>query len=419
MTTYKRPEGTDDILPEQIPLWVRLEAVMRESFVRYGYAEIRPPMFEDTKLFYKASGDTTDVVEKQMFTVPSRSDSEDSYTFRPELTPGTLRALIQNGLFNQRSMWKVFYYGPMFRYEKPQKGRSRQFTQFGVEAVGSKDPLIDVETMAVFADILRGVGLTEYALRVNTLGCATCRGGYRDAVKAAVGESLKDYCENCRRRFDRNVFRIFDCKVERCSLLAEKLPAITDHVCPECKSHFEKVQAGLRIAKLDFAVDKRIVRGLDYYTRTVYEFSSQAIGAQNALGGGGRYDPLVPQMGGPDVGAVGFAAGAERILLALKSLDVDVVRPDFFIVSAGNDAREACFKTAQELRAAGLSGDLDFEGKSIKAQMRRANDLKARFTVIIGGDELAKGVVNVKNMEDGAQTTVTPSEAREIIGRKR
>jgi histidyl-tRNA synthetase len=418
MSKAKRPDGTADILPDQIPLWRKVEEIVRDTCARYGYLEVRPPMFEYTSLFYKSSGDTSDVVEKQMFTVPSRAQSEDSFTFRPELTPGTIRALVQGGLLQQRPLCKVFYMGPMFRYERPQKGRLRQFTQFGVEAVGSQDPLIDVETMALFADVLKAAGVKSYELNINTIGCRDCREKYRATLRAAIGDSLSRYCDNCRRRFDKNVLRIFDCKVEADVAMADKLPMITDSVCDACRSNFERVQAGLKDAKLAFTVNKRIVRGLDYYVRTVYEFTSSALGAQDALGGGGRYDGLVAQMGGPDVGAVGFAAGVERVLMAAGSMDVDLVKPDFFVVAAGEEARGPAFRIAQELRSAGLAGDLDFEAKSVKSQMRRANDLGARFCVIVGADELAKNVVKVKNMGDGSESAVPLDEARALIGRK-
>jgi len=351
-----------------------------------------------------------------MFTVPARGDREDSFTFRPELTPGTLRALIQNGLFKQRPFWKLYYIGAQFRYERPQKGRLRQFHQFGVEAVGSKDPLLDVETMAVYADILRAVGV-DYDLYVNTLGCPACRPAYREKVKAAIQADLDKYCADCKRRYERNVFRVFDCKVETCAALAEALPAMVDHVCAECMDHFTRVRNAL---PPPWQLNKRIVRGLDYYTRTVYEFKSKRLGAQDALGGGGRYDTLVASMGGPDVGAVGFAAGMERILIAAgDAAAAPAAQPDFFVVAAGDEARAAVFKAAQELRAAGLAGDVDYEARSVKAQMRRANDLGARFVVIIGGQELAQSAVKVKNMEDGTERTVPLLEARDVIGRKR
>ncbi|HKS15840.1 MAG TPA: histidine--tRNA ligase, partial [Planctomycetota bacterium] len=294
----RRPEGTQDLLPEILPAWRRLESAARDVFERYGYLEVRPPLFENTALFHKSTGETTDIVEKQMFTVPSRAEGGESFTFRPEFTPGVIRLMLENQLLKQRPLLKVWYSGPVFRYERPQKGRYRQFHQFGVEAVGSHDPFLDAETIAVFDHILRRVGVKDHAIRINSMGCATCRGTYRDALRAFIQPNLGSYCENCRRRFDRNVFRVLDCKVPADRDRNEGAPAAVDSLCEACRAHFASVQQGLREAGLAFAVDKRIVRGLDYYTRTVYEFSSDKLGSQDALGGGGRYDGLVAQMGG-------------------------------------------------------------------------------------------------------------------------
>ncbi len=416
----KRPDGTADLLPDDLAQWNRVERTVREVFGRYGYLEVRPPLFENTNLFYKSTGETTDIVEKEMFTVPPRGETSDSYTFRPELTPGAIRALIEAKSFAQQAFWKVFYWGSAFRYERPQKGRLRQFTQFGVEALGSEEPLIDVETIAVFAEILKLCGVTRYDVRINTIGCAACRGAFREKLKGILGPQIATFCENCRKRLDRNVFRILDCKID-----AEKtaaLPPITENVCEACKAHFAAVQAGLTNSGVAFSVDPRIVRGLDYYTRTVYEISSPDLGSQSALGGGGRYDGLVESMGGPKVGGVGFAAGVERVLIALDAAKVaasPAALPDFYAIAATPDARAALFSIVQALRAKGLSGDLDFEGRSVKAQFRSANRSGARFAVVVGGEELAKQVVKVKNMADGAEQAVPVEEAAALIARGR
>src|SRR5262245_54528605 len=274
----RRPEGTQDILPELIPAWRRLETAVREVFEQYGYSEVRPPLFESTGLFHKATGETMDIVEMQMFTVPSRAEAGESFTFRPEFTPGVIRLILENQLLKQRPVLKLWYGGPVFRYERPQKGRFRQFHQFGVEAVGSHDPMLDVETIAAFAEILRRVGVKDYAIRINSMGDGTCRGAYRDALRAFIEPHLASYCDNCRRRFDRNVFRVLDCKVPADRERNEKAPPATDYLCGPCRDHFAAVQRGLAAAGLAFAVDKRIVRGLDYYTRTVYEFTSPRLG---------------------------------------------------------------------------------------------------------------------------------------------
>jgi histidyl-tRNA synthetase len=393
----RAPEGTRDILPEQSVLWRRLEEAARGCFGRYGYEEIRPPIFEHTALFQKASGETTDIVEKEMFTFGDAEDGGSSFSLRPELTPGVIRALVEQNLFAKKSFWKVWYLGPAFRRERPQKGRFRQFTQLGVEAVGSADPLVDAETMILFADLLGAVGVTQYELRISTMGCAGCRGAYRDALKAFVAPTLAARCENCRRRFERNVFRILDCKVGSCVELSGRLPGALEHACDGCKGHHRRVKGALEGAGVPFREDARIVRGLDYYTRTVYEFSSSRLGAQDALCGGGRYDTLVRDMGGPDVGSVGFAAGVERILLAAGGT-AEPARPDFFAVAVTEDLRGLVFDAVTRLRKSGLSGDMDFEGRSVKAQMRLANRSGARYAVLIGPEEAAQGKVKLKDM---------------------
>jgi histidyl-tRNA synthetase len=413
---FQAPEGTRDITPEQVVLWNKLEKAARDTFARFGYEEVRTPIFEYTALFHKSSGETTDIVEKEMFTFGDPEDKKGTYSLRPELTPGTIRALIEQGMFAKKNFWKVWYLGPAFRKERPQKGRYRQFTQIGVEAVGSPDPLVDAETMVLFSEILKAVGVAAWELRINSIGCKECRPTYREALKDYIRPLLPTLDENCNRRFERNVFRILDCKVD-----AEKLkdaPKAVDHLCQNCKNHMAVVEKSLQACGVPYRVDPRIVRGLDYYTRTVYEFSSSALGAQNALAGGGRYDTLVGSMGGPDVGSVGFAAGVERILLAMGG-DATAPAPDFYAIAAGEVAREEIFKTVVALRRAGLSGDLDFEARSVKAQMRSANKSGARYALFIGPDEAAKGAVKLKDMKDGVEQTVALDEAvRKLQGGK-
>jgi histidyl-tRNA synthetase len=422
---FKTPEGTKDILPPQAQigdleerwrntaLWHRLEDAARACFARFGYEEIRPPMFEYTSLFHKSSGETTDIVEKEMFTFGDPEDKDGTYSLRPELTPGTIRALVESGLFAKRQVWKVWYFGPAFRKERPQKGRYRQFTQLGVEAVGSADPLVDAETIILFSEILAAVGVAS-KLRINSIGCGDCRGGYRDVLKEKVRPDLATYCENCRRRFERNVFRILDCKVPACVELSSKLPAAIEHTCDACRAHMKAVEEALRGAKLEYRIDPRIVRGLDYYTRTVYEFTSSALGAQNALCGGGRYDTLVGSMGGPDVGSVGFAAGAERILLAMKE-GVAAAPLDVFGVAVDESLRSRVFQAVTALRRAGLAADLDFEGRTLKAQMRSANRSGARYALLIGPDEASKDLVKLKDMKEGGEKLVSLDEARAVL----
>ncbi len=409
---FRAPEGTADVLPEQAALWRRLEEAARACFGRFGYEEVRTPVFEHAGLFRKAAGETSDIVEKEMFTFSSQEG--EGFALRPELTPGVIRAALEQNLFARKGFWKLWYFGPAFRKERPQKGRFRQFTQLGVEAVGSADPLVDAETMILFADLLGAAGVSSWELRINSMGCGACRGGTRDALREAIRPDLAKYCENCRKRFERNVFRILDCKVPGCVELSAKLPPGVDRACDGCRAHQRGVEEALRGASVPFRRDPRIVRGLDYYTRTVYEFSSSALGAQDALCGGGRYDTLVRDMGGPDVGSVGFAAGAERILLAMKEA-APARPPDFHAVAVAGDQRPALFRLVTELRRAGLSGDMDFEGRSLKAQMRAANKSGARFALLLGPEEAAKGLVKVKDMKEGGERTVSLDEARGIL----
>jgi histidyl-tRNA synthetase len=411
---FQLPEGVHDVTPDQTPIWRRLEDAARRCFARFGYGEIRTPLFEYTALFHKSSGETTDIVEKEMFTFGDPGDPKGTCSLRPELTPGAIRAMIEQGLFAKKNFWKVWYLGPAFRKERPQKGRYRQFTQIGVEAVGSPDPLVDAETMILFAEILKEVGVVAWELRINSIGCGECRGGYREALKKAILPDLAQYCENCRRRFERNVFRILDCKAPADVERSAKLPSAIEHSCVKCLNHMKAVEETLRGAGVAYQVDPRIVRGLDYYTRTVYEFSSSALGSQNALAGGGRYDTLVRDMGGPDVGAVGFAAGVERILLAMGG-EAAPAAPDFFAVAVAEAPRGEVFRAVTALRRAGLSGDMDFEARSLKAQMRSANKSGARYALLIGNEEIRQGVVKIKDMKEGTERTGTLEEAQAIL----
>ncbi len=408
---FRSPPGAEDILPDRVPLWRKVEETVRRLFGAYGYGETRTPIFEYTNLFHKATGEVTDIVEKEMFTF---GEGEDTFSLRPELTPSIVRVLVEQSLFAKQNFWKLFYLGPAFRKERPQKGRLRQFTQLGVEAVGSSDPRLDAETIVLFSHLLRELGVTRFETRLNSIGCPECRPAYRELLRKTIEPDLAKYCENCRRRLGRNVFRILDCK--GCVALTEKLPPVIDHTCAKCRDHFAAVVKAL--AGVPHRVDPRIVRGLDYYTRTVYEFRSDLLGAQDAIGGGGRYDTLVRDMGGPDVGAVGFAGGVERILLVLEALKVEVSgrAPDFYAVAVDAAARPEVFRIANSLRAAGLSGDIDYEARSLKAQFRSANKSGARYVVVVGPDESARGKMKIKKMDDGSEREATLEEARAILG---
>lgn len=405
--TFRSPTGAEDLLPERAAAFRRIEAAVRDVCERFGYREIRTPIFEYTELFERGVGETTDIVEKEMFTIPPRSeDGEASLSLRPEMTAPTARALIEHNLHKARPFNKLYYIGPAFRRERPQKGRLRQFSQFGVEAFGSDDPRLDAETIQVLAEVLRAAGVKRTEIRLNSIGCGVCRAAYRDALKARVKADLAAYCPNCAKRFERNPFRIFDCKQEKCRAISANLPPIADALCEACRGHFAEVRRSLQAAGLDHTLDGRLVRGLDYYTKTVYEFTSDDLGAQNAVGGGGRYDGLVAELGGPAMGAVGFAAGIERIALLLGDGAAAPAACDFYVVVIRPEDRGEAFKLASRLRTEGFAGDLDYEGKSVKAQMRSANAAGARHVVVLGPDEWARGEVKVKAMATGAETAV-------------
>lgn len=412
--THTAPVGTEDLLPERVSAFRRVEASVRDVCERFGYGEIRTPIFEHTSLFERSVGDTTDIVEKEMFTF----GAEREFALRPELTAPTARALIEQALYKKKGVNKLYYIGPAFRKERPQKGRYRQFHQFGVEAFGSTDPLVDVETILILSAILTGVSVTDFEIRLNSIGCGDCRPAYRELLRETVRPDLGNYCENCRRRFDRNPFRILDCKQEGCRTRSAKLPTVADSNCDACRAHFAGVQKALERAGAAFAVDPRIVRGLDYYTRTVYEFTSKGLGAQDALAGGGRYDRLVADLGGPDLGAVGFAAGFERIVMVMPDPAEPDGAMDFFVVSIVPENRADAFAVLSQLRGRGLSGDMDFEGRKVKGQMRAANAAGARFVLILGPDEWSRGRLKLKNMADGTEMEVAPdAAAAQIEGR--
>ncbi len=408
---YQAPRGTRDILPEEVGLWRFLEETARSVFSRAGYGEIRVPIFDYTDLFVRSTGADTDIVEKEMYTF-EREDGA-SITLRPEGTPSVARAYIEHNLYKQIQFRKFFYLGPMFRYERPQAGRARQFHQAGIEAFGSNSPLLDVETIDLAAQYFDAIGLEGYEIRINSIGCSGCRAEFRKLLRDRLAGRRSELCENCNRRFDRNVFRILDCKEERCRGIIMTLPLVTDHLCAACAEHWREVLAGLKALGRPYVHDVHLVRGLDYYTRTVYEFVHPGLGARSAVCGGGRYDDLIAQLGGPQVGAVGFAMGFEPTIAALGEEGHARARElvagetvSVYLVAAGDEVRSALLEMAQELRRAGITADLDFEGRSLKAQMRSANRMKARYALIVGEDELAKGTVTVRNMETSQQEEV-------------
>ena len=409
------PRGTKDILPDGVERWRYVEEKIRELCDRFGYREIRTPLFEHTELFQRGIGDTTDVVEKEMYTFLDRGGR--SITLRPENTAAAVRAYLEHKLYAEDALTKLFYIGSMFRFDRPQKGRFREFHQFGVEALGEASPAVDAEIILLAVRFLESLGLKELSLSINSVGDPACRPVYRQKLKDFFKEKLDGLCDDCRSRYDRNPMRILDCKNERCHSLSIGAPEITDCLCDECAEHFEKVKSYLTAAGVPFTCDPRLVRGLDYYTKTAFEIKYEPLGAQSAVAGGGRYDGLVEEIGGAPTPAVGFAVGLERVMLAMEMQNLFPEMEegaDAFVVALGDEAKDEAFCLLAELRDAGLSARMDYAGRSMKSQMKQADKANARYALILGEDELAKGVVTVRDMESSGQEQV----AREDIVNK-
>lgn len=394
--------GTRDILPGEAARWRRVERAAVEVCSRYGYAEVRTPVIEREELFAKGTGESTDIVQKEMYAFTDRGGER--VTLRPEATPGLVRAFVEHGLEQALPFAKLYSLGPMFRYERPQKGRYRQFHQLDVEAFGIADPAIDAEVIEMAAAFVADLGLESAELVINSVGCADCRPAFSAALLAALGERVSDLCGDCRRRAQTNPLRIFDCKVPADQPVIDALPHSEDHLCGDCREHFAEVRRHLDAYGLPYRVSHRLVRGLDYYTRTTFEMLGAGRGAQNALLGGGRYDGLVKQLGGPDRPGIGFAAGLERLVLALPEDEGGAASVDAFVVALGDGATWAAARLlARDLRRAGLRVLTDFGGRSSKSQMKRANRSGARHMLIVGDDELAADEVTVKEMATSRQ----------------
>ena len=401
------PRGTKDILPDTVAQWTYVENVIRDICARYGYREIRTPIFEHTELFLRGIGETTDVVEKEMYTFTDRG--ERSLTLRPENTASVVRSYLQNKLYAAEALVKLFYIGSMFRYDRPQAGRYREFHQFGIEALGEADAAVDAEIIVLAVEFLRALGLKELKLHLNSVGCPKCRPVYREKLQSFFRPHLAELCGDCRSRFERNPLRLLDCKHEHCHALAAGAPRITDCLCEECRTHFEAVQSYLTAVDVPFELDANLVRGLDYYTKTAFEVKYTPLGAQSAVAGGGRYDGLVEEVGGPPTPGIGFAVGLERVLLALEKqglLPSEHDAVDVFVVALGDATKLSAFKLMQEVRAAKLSAAMDFAGRSMKAQMKQANKKNARFVAILGEDEVREGIVALKDMKTSEQKKV-------------
>ena len=397
------PRGTQDVLPADSYKWQYVEKVASEEAKIFGYRELRTPTFEHTELFHRAVGDTTDVVQKEMYTFKDKGDR--SITLKPEGTAGAVRSLVENGLLNDTLPVKVFYITPCFRYEKPQAGRLREFHQFGVEAFGSANPVIDAETIQVAHSILTRLGIRNLSLEINSIGCPTCRAKYHQALYDYFAQRQNQLCDTCKGRLQKNPMRILDCKNETCKEIAAAAPKVLDYICDDCRAHFEGVKKALDVAGISYTVNPTIVRGLDYYTRTVFEFLSNDIGSQSAVCAGGRYDGLVEEMGGKPLPALGFGMGLERLILVMERNGCEFEQPapcDIYIGSMGEKASSEAFRLVSRLRRDfGIYAECDLMGRSVKAQMKYANKIGARFSAILGENELEQQKLVVKNMASG------------------
>ena len=405
------PRGTKDIIAADVFAWRYLEDTMRRICAQYGYKELRTPVFEHTELFLRGIGETTDVVEKEMYTFVDRGNR--SLTLRPENTASAVRAYIEHKLYAEPAPTKLFYIGPMFRYDRPQAGRYRQFHQFGIEALGVSGPNIDAEIILLAVQILQDLGLKDLKLKINSVGCPKCRPVHREKLQSFFKPHFEELCNDCKSRYDRNPLRLLDCKNPQCHELGEGAPSLEECLCDECREHFNGLKELLTAVGLEYEVDHNLVRGLDYYTKTAFEIQYAPLGAQSAVCGGGRYDGLIEEVGGPATPGIGFAMGMERVLLALES---QKLLPDFadkmdvFVVCPKKELFVHAFKAVTELRKAGLKAEFDFQGRSMKAQMKQANRLNADYVLIFGEDEFVRGNVVLRNMSNSEQEELAISE---------
>ncbi len=402
----KRPNGTEDILPKDVHKWHTVEKIAKETAESFGFSEIRIPTFENTELFMRSVGETTDVVQKEMYTVSAK---ETKFTLRPEGTAGTIRAMLQNGLLNEALPQRVYYILSCFRHERPQAGRLREFHQFGLEMAGSSAPSADAEVISLAKNILDRLGLKNIELNINSIGCPVCRAKYHQALRNYFESRKDELCDTCHERLEKNPMRILDCKSPICQEIAKNAPIILDYLCNECSEHFENLKKYLTALNIDYNINPKIVRGLDYYTKTVFEFVTTEIGAQGTVCGGGRYDGLIEQLGGQKVPALGFAMGIERLLIVMDKQKSEFLTPrmcDIYFATMGDKALEKAMQISHELREFGYHAEFDLMGRGIKAQMKYANKIGSAFTVVIGDNELENGSVKVKEMETGNEVEI-------------
>jgi histidyl-tRNA synthetase len=408
--------GFKDILPDEVGRWQFVEDTARRVFESYGFREIRIPILEKTELFARGIGEATDIVEKEMYTFTDRSGT--SVTLRPEATASIVRAYIEKNLHTKDPMSKLYAIGPMFRYERPQKGRFRQFNQIDVEVFGVEDPLVDAEVMIMLARFLQETGLKKLKLHINSLGCRACRPVYQKKLRTFLRDNKDAFCPDCRRRMHTNPLRIFDCKIPSCGEIMAQAPLMLDSLGPECRDHFNRVRSYLELLGTPYAVDPKMVRGLDYYVRTAFEMISLDLGAQNAVAGGGRYDGLIADLGGPDISGIGFAIGMERLVSLLPSKLPDQKKTRLFLAVTGEKSRTEAFRLAQSLRGQGLNVEIGYEKKSLKAQMRRAGKLECHYVLILGEEELARGTAVLRDMEAKTQEEINLRLAAPLLKEK-
>ena len=401
-------KGTMDILPNETPLFRYIEGVMREEAEKYGYGEIRTPTFENTELFVRGVGDTTDVVQKEMYTFSDRDENR-SISLRPEGTASVVRAVIENGKCSDPMPLKYYYIMSCFRHEKPQAGRSREFFQFGTEMFGADSPAADATAISLAYSVLKRLGLTNVKLHLNSIGCKECRPNYRSALVNYFGERRDSLCDTCKDRLNKNPLRLLDCKNPDCAAIAKGAPRTVDYLCESCEGKFNLLTAALDEMGIEYVVDPTIVRGLDYYTGAVFEFIAEGIGAQSTVCGGGRYDGLVKSLGGPDLSGIGFGMGITRLILAMRELGLDKVlvpTPDLYIAALGEGAMIKAIGITERLRGAGMYAECDIVGRSLKAQMKYANKIGAKYTLIVGDSEICAGKAPLRNMSDGSQADI-------------
>ena len=412
-------KGTKDILPNQVYKWQYVEKAFDDICEKYGFKEIRTPTFEHTELFTRGVGDTTDIVEKQMYTFEDYAKR--SITLKPEGTAPAARAFIEQKQYAEVQPTKYYYNIPCFRYEKPQSGRLREFHQFGIEIFGTTDMMADAEIIALGKDFIDSLGIKDVELRINSIGCTTCRKAHREALKDFLKEKHDELCATCKSRYDRNPLRILDCKSEICHKLVIGAPLMIDFLCGECKDSFDELQENLTAMGIDFTVDPGIVRGLDYYTKTAFEFITTSIGAQGTICGGGRYDNLIEQIGGPPIPGVGFGLGIERLLLVMEASGIEIPMPkeaDVFVAVVGENAKKFGLALTARLRKQGLRTEMDLLARNIKGQFKYADRLNAKYTIIIGDDELAEGKVSLKEMATSEQKLIPIEDIeKELVGK--